>query len=154
MEFEDVPYPYSERSVTAADVRVTYVDEGSGLPILFLPAAGRGLTHDAKLYPGLLAKGLRVVGVDLPGWGKSEKPDATYSVEWYLHFLEKFLDALKLERFVVVGNSMGGLLAALLAGRREDVRGAVLFAPAGGPIPFVKRQVANYLVGEIGRAHV
>lgn len=153
MEFEDVPYPYPERTIEAAGVRVVYVDECTagegGLPILFLPAAGRGLTHDAMLYPGLLAKGFRVIGIDLPGWGKSDKPDATYSVEWYLHFLEKLLDALALERFVVVGNSMGGLLAALLAGRRgEQVAGAALVAPAGGPIPFVKRQVASYLSGE------
>lgn len=149
MEFEDVPYPYPEKTLSAAGVRVTCIDEGAGLPVLFLPAAGRGLTHDARLYAPLLAKGFRVIGVDLPGWGKSEKPDATYSVEWYAHFLESLLDVLALERVVVVGNSLGALLAALLAGRRdEQVVGAALFAPAGGPIPFVKRQVANYLVGE------
>jgi pimeloyl-ACP methyl ester carboxylesterase len=148
VEFEDVPYPYAEKTVTAAGIKVVYIDEGSGLPILFLPAAGRGLTHDAKLYPGLLKSGHRVIGVDLPGWGKSEKPDATYSVEWYLHFLEHFLAALNLKKVVVVGNSLGGLLAALLAGRHKDTAGAVLIAPAGGPIPFVKRQVASYLVGE------
>ena len=149
MEFEDVPYPYPEKRIEAAGVRVVYIDEGQGLPVLFLPAAGRALTHDAAVYPGLLANGYRVLGVDLPGWGKSDKPDATYSVEWYCHFLEKLLDALKLDRVVLVGNSLGGLLAALLAGRRGDVvKGAALIAPAGGPIPFVKRQVANYLTEE------
>lgn len=148
MEFEDVPYPYPEKTVQAAGVRVVYVDEGSGLPILFLPAAGRGLTHDAKVYPGLLAKGYRVIGVDLPGWGKSEKPDATYSVEWYEHFIEKFIDALSLKKLVLVGNSLGGLLAALVAGRRDEVVGVALVAPAGGPVPFVKRQLAGFLMSE------
>src|SRR4051794_8836054 len=95
LDFEDVPYPYPEKSVTAAGVRAVYIDEGRGeRPIVFLPAAGRSLTHDAKLYPALLDAGERVVGVDLPGWGKSEKPDATYSVEWYAHWIESFLKTL------------------------------------------------------------
>lgn len=148
-EFEDVVYPYRERSITAAGVKVVYIDEGQGTPILFLPPAGRGLTHDEKLYAPLVAGGRRIVGLDLPGWGKSEKPDATYSIEWYLHFLERFLEALGLERPVLVGNSMGGLLAGVLAGRLAGkVAGAALIAPAGGPIPFVKRQIVGYLMSE------
>jgi 4,5:9,10-diseco-3-hydroxy-5,9,17-trioxoandrosta-1(10),2-diene-4-oate hydrolase len=149
LEFEDVPYPYPERSVTAAGVRAVYIDEGEGVPVVFLPAAGRGLTHDAKLYPVLRAAGRRVVGVDLPGWGKSEKPDATYSVEWYLHWIESFLDAALPGEVVLAGNSLGGLLAAMLASRLHDrVKGAALVAPAGGPVSFVKRQVALYMVSE------
>jgi 4,5:9,10-diseco-3-hydroxy-5,9,17-trioxoandrosta-1(10),2-diene-4-oate hydrolase len=148
-EFEDVPYPYPERSVTAAGVRVVYMDEGQGTPILFLPPAGRGLTHDEKLYAPLLASGRRVLGVDLPGWGKSEKPDATYSIEWYLHFLERFVEELGLERVVLVGNSMGALLAGVLAARLPGkIMGTALIAPAGGPVPFVKRQIAGYLMNE------
>jgi len=149
LEFEDIPYPYPEKSVTVAGVRAVYVDEGSGPPVLFLPAAGRGLTHDAKLYAPLVKAGYRVLGVDLPGWGKSEKPDVTYSIEWYLHWIEHFLAALSISRVALVGNSMGGLLAALLAARHPAlVSGAMLVAPAGGPVPFVRRQVASFFLAE------
>ncbi len=147
-EFDQILYPYPERTVEAAGVRTIYVDEGEGTPLVFLPAAGRGLTHDAKLYGPLLAAGHRVVGVDLPGWGKSEKPDVSYSIEWYAHWIERFLSAAGASRCVLVGSSMGGLLAALLASRLPDVLGAALIAPAGGPIPFVKRQVASFFVSE------
>jgi 4,5:9,10-diseco-3-hydroxy-5,9,17-trioxoandrosta-1(10),2-diene-4-oate hydrolase len=150
LEFEDVPYPYAEKSVVAAGVGCVYVDEGEGKrPVVFLPAAGRSLTHDAKLFPELRASGERVVGVDLPGWGKSEKPDATYSVEWYAHWVEHFLRAIGVERCVLVGSSLGGLIAGLLASRHPQlVAGAALVAPAGGPVSFVKRSVAKLFLDE------
>lgn len=150
LEFEDVPYPLPEKTVTVDGVRAVYVDEGKGsLPLVFLPAAGRSLTHDAKLYPAFLEAGSRVVSVDLPGWGKTDKPDVTYSVEWYLHWLDLFLRALQLEQVVLVGSSLGGLLAAMLAARHpEKVRGAALLAPAGGPVSFVKRAVAKLFLEE------
>ena len=150
LELEDVPYPYPEKRSRAADLDVCYVDEGTGaVPLLFLPPAGRSLLHDAKLYAPLLAAGYRVIAVDPPGWGKSGKPDATYSIEWYLHWLEHFVKALGLSRVVLVGSSMGGLLAGTFAARHPAlVAGAALVAPAGGPIPFVKRQVLGYFLAE------
>ncbi|MBI3724011.1 alpha/beta hydrolase [bacterium] len=149
MEFEDVRYPYAEKTVAAAGVNVVAIDEGKGEPaVVFLPAAGRGLTHFEKVYAPIIAAGHRVIGVDLPGWGKSEKPDATYSIEWYLHWLERFLRALDLERAVLVGNSMGGILAALHAERHPETPGVALLAPAGGPQPFLKRQIASYALSE------
>jgi 4,5:9,10-diseco-3-hydroxy-5,9,17-trioxoandrosta-1(10),2-diene-4-oate hydrolase len=150
LEFEDVPYPYAEKAVTVAGVRTVYIDEGENdRTLLFLPAAGRSLTHDQALYPALIESGERVVAVDLPGWGKSEKPDASYSLEWYLHWVEHFVHVLGLGRLVLVGSSLGGLLAALFAARfQEEVVGTALVAPAGGPIPFVKRNVARLLLEE------
>ncbi len=57
----------------------------------------------------------RVVAPDLPGYGSSAKPDLNYTVEYYTRFLSHFVQQLGLERFSLVGLSMGGHIAVVFA---------------------------------------
>ena len=51
------------------------------------------------------------IAVDLPGSGLSAKPDVAYDLPFFLHSLAGFCDSLGLDRFVLVGHSMGGQIS-------------------------------------------
>src|SRR5215217_7893997 len=79
-----------------------------------------------------LADTYRVVALDLPGFGESDKPiGAPYNAQWFARAAFETLDALGVERAHFIGNSMGGRVA-IEAGLmdRERARGLVLLSPA------------------------
>ncbi|HOT97404.1 MAG TPA: alpha/beta fold hydrolase [bacterium] len=79
-----------------------------------------------------LAKHYRVIAVDLPGYGKSNKGFYPYTLPFYAQVLTEMLDALKIVKATFVGRSMGGQIAmvtALLCPERVDK--LVLVSPAG-----------------------
>jgi pimeloyl-ACP methyl ester carboxylesterase len=64
----------------------------------------------------LVAKaGYRVIVPDLPGFGQSQEPKIAWDFDGYIGFVERFVREMKLERFVLVGHSFGGALAAKFA---------------------------------------
>ena len=97
-------------------------------PLLCIP----GLTRNARDYEGLaerLAGEWRVIVVDLRGRGESAyaKDPMSYVPLTYLQDLEALVMELKLERFVAVGTSLGGILTMLMASTHpERIAGAVL----------------------------
>jgi pimeloyl-ACP methyl ester carboxylesterase len=118
------------RTVRALDLETFYLEAGEGPPIVLLH--GLGATA-ASMLPTLaeLARDHRVLAPDLPGFGDSAKPVRDYDAGFFASWLLAFLDAVGVERAVLVGNSMGGriaLEAGLRAARR--VEGLVLLAPS------------------------
>jgi pimeloyl-ACP methyl ester carboxylesterase len=79
-----------------------------------------------------LARRRRVIALELPGFGRSDKPAAPYTTPWFVSMLAAFLDGKGIARPHLVGNSMGGQIAMLFAlthPRRVDR--LVLVDPAG-----------------------
>ena len=79
-----------------------------------------------------LADDYRVVAMDLPGFGESDKPvGAPYDAAWFARSVFAAMDALGIERAHVAGNSMGGRVA-IEAGLtdRDRIGGLVLLSPA------------------------
>jgi pimeloyl-ACP methyl ester carboxylesterase len=97
-------------------------------PLLCIP----GLTRNARDYAALaerLAGEWRVIAVDLRGRGESAyaKDPMTYVPLTYLQDLEALVVELKLDRFVAIGTSLGGILTMLMASTHpERIAGAVL----------------------------
>ena len=79
-----------------------------------------------------LADDFRVVAIDLPGFGESDKPiGAPYDAAWFARSMFAAMDALGIEQAHVAGNSMGGRVAieaGLMAGDRTG--GLMLLSPA------------------------
>jgi len=79
-----------------------------------------------------LADDFRVVAIDLPGFGESDKPiGAPYDAAWFARSMFAAMDALGIEHAHVAGNSMGGRVAieaGLMAGDRTG--GLMLLSPA------------------------
>jgi pimeloyl-ACP methyl ester carboxylesterase len=74
----------------------------------------------------------RVMAIDFPGFGDSGKPEVKYSIEWLTDVVEKFLQEQKMEGPIVIGHSMGGLVALNLAARPDSrVKKLIITDPVG-----------------------
>ena len=72
------------------------------------------------------AAGYHVVAPDLPGYGRSDKPDVTYDSDWINACLVGVVDALGHDQFVVAGHDWGGILVWIMARQYpERVAGVV-----------------------------
>lgn len=101
-------------SVEIGGTAVNYVDIGSGdagPPIVFVHGLGGAWQNWLENIPRA-AEERRVLALDLPGFGHSEMPRGEISVPAYGRCVEEFCDQLGLEQIVLVGNSMGGFVAA------------------------------------------
>jgi len=111
-----------EDYLEADGLRTFYVKTGSGFPVLLFhgaaPGAAAKLNWKLNLQP-LAAAGFAVYAYDQPGFGHTDNPK-DHSIEYRVKHAKAFIDALKLERFHVVGNSVGGYIAARIA--LEDPR--------------------------------
>jgi pimeloyl-ACP methyl ester carboxylesterase len=91
-------------------IRLYYVEQGTG-PLVLLchgfPEIWYSWRH--QLAP-LASAGFRVVAVDLPGYGRSDKPDVHYDMEWVNSCLAGLIGALGHQRAVLAGHDWGGLL--------------------------------------------
>ncbi len=98
----------------------------------------------------------RLITVDLPGHGLTGTwPRDEYTIEAYTDFIEVLVDTLHLDRFVLVGHSMGGTVAwSFTATRPDRVSHLVLVDAAGyprqGEAPLPTRLARMPVVGDIG----
>ena len=127
-----MPEPQSPiRTRTLLGTRVAYYDHGTGPALLLIHGMfGDHLDWEPVLEP--LSAEYRVIAVDLPGFGDSDKPDVAYSTELFTEILGELVDELELRDLTVVGNSFGGELAAIYAATKpERVRALVLVSTGG-----------------------
>jgi pimeloyl-ACP methyl ester carboxylesterase len=113
-------------------IETFFLDAGPrDAPVVIL-LHGLGATSVSMLpVLGEFARDHRVIAVDLPGFGESAKPLATYSFDWFAKWLVGFLDVLGIQKASLVGNSMGGRISievGLLAPHR--VERVVLLSPS------------------------
>jgi len=110
VKYVRAPYSYAEKYFNYDGARVCYIEDGnrSGEPIIFI----HGITEDSnvwRLTMKALEKDYHVIGIDLPGYGKSEKgAHLPLSISWYSGMIQSFVGRKKLGRVTLVGNSIGG----------------------------------------------
>ncbi|GAA4141198.1 alpha/beta hydrolase [Leifsonia shinshuensis] len=106
---------------------------GSADTVLLLHGIGVSSRYFHRLALEL-AKGRRVIAVDLPGFGRAPKPGRPLTVEDFAGVVASFLDAEDIGPVVVVGHSMGAQIATRLARSRTDlVTAVVLLGPVMPP---------------------
>ena len=151
MDFSEIPYesteghPWTEKSVllsvTAAKYglasapKLSYVELGEegGRTLVFVHGLGSYLKFWRYQLDEFAEDGYRVLAVDLLGFGRSDKPAGfSYSMEAQAEALAEWLDALGVDKPVLVGHSMGGQTILSHAIQHPDRVGAlVLTSPAG-----------------------
>jgi 3-oxoadipate enol-lactonase len=98
---------------------------------------GSSRTHSTTISH--LAPNFHCIAVDFRGWGSSTGPEtpAAYSIHQLATDIETLIPKLDIQDFILVGHSMGGKVAQLIAGRNivKGLKGVVLIAPAP-PTPF------------------
>ena len=119
-------------SVEADGIRFAYLVGGEGEPVLLLHGFGGDKDHWTR-FAGELTDSVRVIAVDLPGFGESSRdPSWKYDVPAQIERIHAFMAALGIESFHLGGNSMGGMIAARYAVvHPEQVKSLTLFAPGG-----------------------
>ena len=94
--------------------RIAYLDVGAGPPVILIHGFG-GSMWQWEYQQHQLSQHFRVLTLDLPGAGVSDKPDIDYRPDQMLDFFVGFMDAAKIPQATLVGNSMGAGLAIGMA---------------------------------------
>ena len=118
------------KTVATPHVPVRYLEGGKGTALFFLHGAGGATAADPFLNK--LAEKYHVYAPLLPGYGDSEEcPELRDMLDFTLHSWD-VVDALKLKDPLLVGHSMGGMIAAEMAAiAPHDVSRLALIASAG-----------------------
>ncbi len=126
------------RTVQVNHLRTHYLSAGppagpgQDITLVLLHGGGESAWAWRWVMPRL-AERFRVLAPDLPGSGKSDLVAGRYVAGWYGSFVADFLDAVQIERAVVIGHSLGGLAALQmeLGDPGGQVRGLALVSCAG-----------------------
>lgn len=87
-----------------------YDNKLEGIPLVFIHGwLGSSLEWRYQLYHFNFKN--HIILLDLPGFGKSDKPNKVYSIDFYTKQITNFLKLLKYNKIILIGHSLGGLIA-------------------------------------------
>jgi pimeloyl-ACP methyl ester carboxylesterase len=117
--------------IASNGIRIQVEEQGSGdLAVVFLHYWG-GSSRTWRKVIAALPKSYRTIAIDQRGWGESDAPVSGYGLADLADDAQGVIEALELKRYVLVGHSMGGKVAQLMASRRpKGLIGLVLVAPS------------------------
>jgi 3-oxoadipate enol-lactonase len=125
-------------------VNIFYEVTGEGLPVVFVHGLG-GTSNVWCAQRVALSRNFRVITLDLPGSGRSDRTERQYSMERWVEQLAGLADALRLDNFVLVGHSMTTVLAQKFAAKYPArltalvLCGPITELPPPGKEAFAKR---------------
>ena len=128
---------FEVKELTIPGFRIEYMEAGQGQPLVLLHGIAADKDHWTRVAPYLTPR-FRVIAIDLPGFGESDKPmDRHYTGRDQVGYLHEIAGALGLTSFHLGGNSMGGMISMRYAvAYPNEVKSLWLLAPAGvGPGP-------------------
>jgi pimeloyl-ACP methyl ester carboxylesterase len=138
---DECPYPYPSKyldlRVYTQDVRIAYMDvaprgAANGHTVVVLHGNNFAGFYFKSIIDGLTQEGFRVIVPDQIGYGRSSKPIAPYNLNSQARNTSLILEHEKVERAMVVGHSMGGMLAARIATQYPKVvERLVIYNPIG-----------------------
>jgi pimeloyl-ACP methyl ester carboxylesterase len=117
----EYPYPIQKFSTTLENktVQIAYMDVSPDtIPkktVVLLHGKNFNGYYWKDVMAALVKAGYRVIAPDQPGWGRSDKPDLHYSFHLLAYATRQLLDTLHIQKMILVGHSMGGMLAARFA---------------------------------------
>jgi pimeloyl-ACP methyl ester carboxylesterase len=127
----DVDWREHQRWMSVDGEAINTIELGDGPPLVFVHGLSGCWQNWLEQVP-VLAREHRVVTLDLPGFGSSPMPSGEISISRYARLLDGLLGELEIDAAAVVGNSMGGFIAAELAiAFPQRVERLVLISAAG-----------------------
>ena len=111
--------------VTVDGLRLHYVVGGEGKPLILLPGWPQTWWEFHKVMPALAAAGRRVIVVDLPGMGSSDKPATGYDKKTMAGVIHGFVRALGHQRVDIAGHDIGAQVAFSFAVNHPEATGKV-----------------------------
>ena len=142
---------YNTTSVWGLNVR--YVDAGEGPVVLLLHGLADSLISWYCNIDFLADAGYRVIALDLPGFGKSDKPShLEYDPGSAADFVYDFCQELGIEKLSLVGNSAGGLIAGLFALEHPTVVEKLVLVDSAGlgrKVSWLLRAISVPILGDM-----
>src|SRR3989304_1931939 len=139
------------QSITLGGHQTHYIERGEGRPVILI----HGFFYDTYMWHHnieTLATQFKVYAIDLWGFGYSPREPLDYGYSLYSQQLLEFMDALRIQKASLIGQSIGGgAIVKFATSHRDRIDRAILVAPAGmpNPLPLMAR-IANFpLVGEV-----
>jgi len=141
--FVDLPlYPFAPHYCDYQGLRMHYLDEGKGEPVLLLHGEPTWAYLYRRMIPELSSH-FRVIVPDYLGFGRSDKPEdlAFYTYDMHTDSIRALIQALDLQHVTLVGQDWGGPIGLRVAVESKSrftrlvVMNTGLFADAGWPTP-------------------
>ncbi|MGI5453557.1 alpha/beta fold hydrolase [Streptomyces sp. CA-249302] len=131
-----IQYLISVNGVTTRVLEARPENVAPGRPSLVL-VHGLGARADRwrENIDALAAEGCHVLAFDLPGHGLAQKGELPYSVPFYADYLKGVIDALALDKVVLVGTSLGGHVCAYAVTRHPRIAVGLVLVGAVGLLP-------------------
>ncbi|WP_248929973.1 alpha/beta fold hydrolase [Paenibacillus hamazuiensis] len=119
--------------VNGVELHVKQNGQGD-LSLVFLHYYGGSLRTWGKITD-VLKEEYHCIAYDQRGWGDSEKSAASYTIKDLADDAQALIRELGLKRYVIIGHSMGGKAAQLLASRQPDGLEALILVAPSPPTP-------------------
>ncbi len=144
-----------EKTVMVFGAKINYVEAGDpAKPTVILLHGLGGSLGNWQTTTGPLSQNYHVIALDQVGFGKSDKPFLKYRVATFVDFLDKFMSELKIEKASLVGNSMGGWVAGLIAIKYPNRVEKIVLADAAGIVPANYSEVDIYQLNNSTRDEI
>src|SRR3712207_3076351 len=132
-------------------INLYYEEEAGGdPPIVLVHGWCCDHTYFAPQFERYAARGHRVVAVDLRGHGRSDKPEGSYAMGVFADDLAWVCEQIGLEKPVVIGHSMGGIVAFDLAARYPTLPSAAVMIDAAIVLPSASREAIPGMLEKLG----
>jgi pimeloyl-ACP methyl ester carboxylesterase len=136
-------------SIEANGFRLHYVVAGQGRPMVLLHGDSASALDWRWVLPDL-ARQARVHALDFPGHGDSAKPRTPYSPKRFTDTVIAFLNALGIDEAVLVGHSLGGLVAVRTARRLSGRVSALCLVASAGVGRYIHPAIAGKTLPGVG----
>ena len=127
-----LPYHFPTKYLQLKEGKIAYIKEGNGKKVLLFL---HGLSSNSDAWfrnIETLDKDFTCIAIDLPGFGKSYKNADEFTATYFASIVKEFAEKMKIEKFTLVGHSMGGQTAIKFAAKYpEKLDKLILIAPAG-----------------------
>lgn len=122
--------------------QVHYREMGEGTPLVLLHQAPMDSRQFDNVYEPLSRRGVRAIGIDMPGFGGTDLQSGMPGVENYAQCVAPVLDALGLESAHLLGHHTGALVATEVALRWPDRVSSLVL---NGPLPITEAERQEWL---------
>jgi pimeloyl-ACP methyl ester carboxylesterase len=123
-----------QQTVRVHGRKIAYYEAGKGSVVILLHGLGADSHHWAANIDAL-SRNFRVIALDQIGYGQSDKPVMRYTVGNFADYLHGFMEAAKIPKASLVGNSLGGWVALDFTLRHADMVEKLVLVDAAGLHP-------------------
>jgi pimeloyl-ACP methyl ester carboxylesterase len=131
---------FEPKAIDAGGIETSYLEAGSGEPVLMLHGSGPGVSALANWQHNIptLAQRFHVLAPDIVGFGTTDRPEEiVYSLRTWTDHIWAFMDARGIAKARIIGNSLGGRIALQMATDQPDriAKMVLMGAPGVGMTP-------------------